>query len=143
MDEREIASVVRRCRILRYKFAGVFAADNFPKLHRHHSFQIVNADPSRRAGSHWMVVCRRKDDIVFADPLGQPIDTYRTLYLRMCSIYTHVIDFSAGCAIQPLQSNMCGIFSLYYAHIILGSEYPSLIVVSMPMLERFIRLHIL
>ena len=141
MDELQLASIVRKCRALKHKFSGVYAADNFPPLQRSNSFQVVNADPANRAGSHWMVVCKRGDRIVFADPLGQPLNSYRTLYLRMCSFYTDVLDFSSGHVIQPLQSNMCGILSLYYAHLILGKEFPSLIAVSLPMLTRFISLH--
>ena len=143
MDEVEIAMIARKCRVLKYKFSGVYAADNVPSLERRNSFQIVNADSSSLAGSHWMAVCRRGDTIIFADPLGKSLSSYQTLYRRMCSLYSSVQDFSSGYSIQPMQSNLCGLFSLYYAHIILGNEFPKLIAVSLPMLKRFVQSHIL
>ena len=108
MDETEVAFYARKCPNLKYKFNGVFAADNFPILARNNTFQVINADPASHAGSHWMVLCRRDEQLVFADPLGRPINYYTTLYLRMCSFYASVLDFTCSFAIQAPQSNRCG-----------------------------------
>ena len=70
MDEDDINDLIQKCRKLKYKFWGVFAAKNFPqKLHKN-SFLIVNASPSNNPGTHWLLLCNRNNKIIFADPLG-------------------------------------------------------------------------
>ena len=53
----------------KYRFYGVFAADNFPKLTRE-GFFIVIASPAQYEGSHWMVILFHENKIYLADPLG-------------------------------------------------------------------------
>ena len=83
MDEDDINDLIQKCRKLKYKFCGVFAANNFPqKLHKN-SFLIVNASPSNNLGTHWLLLCNRNNKIIFAAPLGQSIIAYRDLYHRL------------------------------------------------------------
>ena len=71
MDEDDINDLIQKCRKLKYKFLGVFAANNFPqKLHKH-SFLIVNVSPSNSPGTHWLLLCDRNNKINFLERLGQ------------------------------------------------------------------------
>ena len=70
MDEDEINNLVQACKLLKYKFRGVFAADNFPVNLSHNSFIIVNVSTSQSIGTHWTLFCRRNGKYIFADPLG-------------------------------------------------------------------------
>ena len=45
MDEDEINNLVQACKLLKYKFRGVFAADNFHVNLFHNSFIIVMFQP--------------------------------------------------------------------------------------------------
>ena len=71
MDEDEINHLVQAGKPFKYKFAGVFAADNFPVNLSHNIFIIVNVSTSQSIGTHWILVCRRNGEYIFADSLGQ------------------------------------------------------------------------
>ena len=43
MDEDDINGLIQGCKTLKYKFHGVFAANNFPEKMNRNSFLIVNA----------------------------------------------------------------------------------------------------
>ena len=73
-DEVELWRLINRCVHLKYKFAAVYAADNFPLFIDCQSFFIVNTDKANQEDTHWVLLVRKKeDDLVFADPLGLPI----------------------------------------------------------------------
>ena len=60
MDEDDINGLIQGCRTLKYKFHGVFAANNFPEEMNRNSFLIVNAATAEKIGSHWLLLCRKK-----------------------------------------------------------------------------------
>ena len=83
MDDDDIHALIQKCRKLKYKFRGVFAANNFPhKLHKNRFF-IVNVSPSNSPGTHWLLLCNRNNKIIFVEPLGQSIIAYRDLCCRL------------------------------------------------------------
>ena len=63
MDENEINNLVQACKLLKYKFRGVFAANNFPVNLSHNSFILVNVSTSQSIGTHWTLFCRRNGNI--------------------------------------------------------------------------------
>ena len=83
MDEDEINNLVQGCKRLKYKFHGVFTADNFPLHLSRNSFIIVNVSTSQSIGTHWILICRRNGDYIFAGPLGQNLFSYKR---RQCTI---------------------------------------------------------
>ena len=78
MDEDDINDLIQRCALLKHKFLGVFAANNFPQNLKPNSFLIVNAATAEAFGTHWLLLCQKKeeDQLFFADPLGQSISSY-------------------------------------------------------------------
>ena len=52
MDEDDINGLIQGCKTLKYKFHGVFAANNFPEKMNRNSFLIVNAATAENIGSH-------------------------------------------------------------------------------------------
>ena len=79
IDEVELWRLIDICVHLKYKFAGVYAADNFSPYIDCQSFLIVNSDKANQKGTPCVLLGRKKDDdLVFADPLG---------YLFTTSIY--------------------------------------------------------
>ena len=85
MDEDEINNLVQACKLLKYKFRGVFAAGNFPVNLSHNIFIIVNVSTSQSIGTHWPLFCRRKGKYIFADPIGQNLASYKHLHNRLAS----------------------------------------------------------
>ena len=93
MDEDDINDLIQKCRKLKYKFCGVFAANNFPqKLHKN-SFLIVNASPSNNPGTHWLLLCNRHNKKLFLrtpwDNRLLPIETYITYSLTLMHKYVN------------------------------------------------------
>ena len=82
MNKDEVNDLIQRCKLLKHKFLGFFAANNFPKILQPNSFIIVNASMSDNAGTHWLLLCVKKKNknLIFADPLGQPILFYKDVY---------------------------------------------------------------
>lgn len=126
MDERDISELALKCKLLKYKFKGVFAADNFPILPKN-SFQVVNASPSTNIGTHWLLFCNKNDVVIFADPLGLNISFYNRVYKRVVTQYQKIIELLKNNPIQPLNSNACGLYCLYLAHCVFNKNYPKVL----------------
>ena len=69
-DKVSFWKLVRRCSHLKYKFGGVYAADNFPLSLENNSLVIVNSDIAASRLRHWILECKRNGDYLFGDPLG-------------------------------------------------------------------------
>ena len=112
MNEVEVNDLIQRCKLLRHKFLGVFAANNFPKILQPISFIIVNASTSDNAGTHWLLLCVKNKNLIFADPLGQPFLLYKNVYRRLVSTQGDV-QLCQVLENQPIQirdSKLCGLF---------------------------------
>ena len=79
IDELQLQNFILKCKHLENKFLGVIAADNFPSELPNNVFVIVNASKSDSSGTHWIVICNRKNNIYFADPLGIPLSQYKNV----------------------------------------------------------------
>ena len=49
--------LIQKCALLKHKFLGVFAANNFPQKLKPNSFLIVNAATAESFVSHWLLLC--------------------------------------------------------------------------------------
>ena len=56
MDEDQIYIHVQKCKHIKFKFRGVYAADNYPLNLPVNSFIIVNASQADSIGSHWVML---------------------------------------------------------------------------------------
>ena len=70
IDELGLWRVVNKRAHLKFKFEGVYSADNFPVMLRENIFVIVNSDNSEKYGTHWLLYCKRQNGYCFGDPLG-------------------------------------------------------------------------
>ena len=103
MDEDDINDFIQKCRKLKYKFCGVFAANNFPQKLPKNSFLIVNASPSNSPGTHWLLLCNRNN---------------RDLYHRLSDTTAQICQFFEHQPIQSQNSELCGLFCIYIAHVV-------------------------
>ena len=137
MDEERIWKAVQRCKHLQFKLNGIYACNNFPPLRgRQSQFQIVNTSPFSTIGTHWVLFVLRSGKVIFADPLGKPLQHYKQLFKRCVRFYNFVTDLLVR--IQPPTSNKCAIYCLYLAHVIFGHYYPQMILVDEYTLDKFV-----
>ena len=124
MDEDDNNGLIQGCKTLKYKFHGVFAANNFPEKMNRNSFLIVNAATAENIGSHWLLLCRKNNQLLFADPLGQPISSYKHLYQRIVSVGSNhnIYQLLENQPIQRANSKLCGLFCIYIAHFVFNAQ---------------------
>ena len=119
MNEDELNDLIQRCKLLKHKILGVFAANNFTKNLQPNSFIIVNASPYDNAGTHWLLLCVKNKNLIFAYPLGRPIWFYKDVYRRLVSTQGDVqqCQFLENQPIQSRDSKLCGVLCIYIAHL--------------------------
>ena len=124
MDEDDINDLIQGCKTLKYKFHGVFAANNFPEKMNRNSFLVVNAATAENIGTHWLLLCRKKNEVLFADLLGQPISSYKHLYQRIISIANNhnIYQLLENQPVQNANSKLCGLFCIYIAHFVFNAQ---------------------
>ena len=124
MDEDDINELFQGCKTLKYKFHGVFAANNFPEKRNRNGFLIVNATTAEKIGTHWFLLCRKNNQLLFADPLGQLISSYKHLYQKIISVANNhnIYQLLENQAIQSANSKLCGLFCIYIAHFVFNAQ---------------------
>ena len=108
MDESEINNLIQGCKLLKYKFHGVLAADNFPLHLPQNSFIIMNISTSQSIGTNWIHIFRRNGDYIFAYPLRQNLTSYKYLHNRIVP--------SAGKIKTVFELLRIGLFCIYISH---------------------------
>ena len=79
---------------------------------------IVNTSESKSPGTHWNVICNRRNVLYFADPLGLPFWQYTNLFKRLNEKIHQVSELMTNNPMQDSNSTMCGSFCIYIAHMI-------------------------
>ena len=118
MDEDDINGLIQRCQKLKHKFRGVFAADNFPSKLKSNTFLIVNASKSQSPGTHWLLICKKNNHLLFADPLGRSLSSYKNIYQRLAKNNVQFHQLLENQPIQGQNSELCGLFCIFIAHLI-------------------------
>ena len=133
MDEDQIHLHVKKCKHLKFKFRGVYAADNYPLNLQTNTFIIVYASRSNYIGNHWVVLAKRYayPIIYYADPLALPLTTYKEIFNRlqhcedleiMMDIMEHRRDIQSQ--LQSSDSQLCGLFCMYIVHYFYSEKFP-------------------
>ena len=133
MDEDQIHLQVKKCKHLKFKFRGVYAADNYPLNLQTNTFIIINASRSNSIGTHWVVLAIRfaYPIIYFADPLALPLTTYKEIFnrLQQCEDLEIMMDImeqrrDIQSPLQSSDSQLCGLFCIYIVHYIYSEKFP-------------------
>ena len=123
IDNAKIFKWIYKCTHLKFLFFGVFPTDSFPKLFAY-SFVVVNVSKAGTTGIHWLLICKKTDQIFSADPLGNSLEIYFGVYKPLNSFSGEVIQL---CTLMPFlrtNSKLCGMFWIYIAHVIVRNKYP-------------------
>ena len=126
-----------KCKHLKFKFSGVYAADNFPLALDRNTFVIVNSDKAEAPGTHWLLYCNR-EVFAFGDPLGLPLSHYEEIYKRLQFTKFTVTELVKH-QLQKPTSNLCGLYCLYIAHYVFSSHFPMIPTISEVELLRFVK----
>ena len=137
IDEITLWELINKCKHLKFKFSGVYAADNFPLALGRNTFIIVNSDKAEEPGTHWLLYCNREDVFAFADPLGLPLTYYKEIDKRLKVTKFTVIELVKH-QLQKPDSNLCGLYCIYIAHYVFSSQFPLIPPISEDDLIRFV-----
>lgn len=95
---------------------GVFPLDHLHHLHSKPRLVIVNTDPEKDPGKHWLLFFYNPDDSVdFFDSLGKSPFSYPRGIVDFMKKWAHQVQFTTD-RVQPLGSALCGHYCLYYAY---------------------------
>ena len=133
MDENQIHHQVKKSKHLKFKFRGVYAADNYPLKLQTNTFIFVNASRSNSIGTHWVLQAKRYayPIIYFADPLALPLTTYKDIFNRlqqckdleiMMDIIEHRKDIQSP--LQSSDSQFCCLFCIYIVQFFYSEKFP-------------------
>lgn len=119
MDEIQLQRLINKCAHLKHKFRGIYAANQIPLRLAPNTFIIANASNSSSPGTHWTFLGNIKNKLIFADPLGYTMKDYSNIYKRLDGI--QVQEWSKNLQMQPMDSNLCGLYCIYIAHMVYNS----------------------
>ena len=103
MDNFALQQDINRILLLKFLYLGSFPSRYVPTLDND-SFAIINTQPSKMQGEHWIMIANFQHELYFADSLG------RKGYSFLKQHYKQMMP-------APLQSHpsVCGIFTIYAA----------------------------
>ena len=102
MDDIALRQYIDRIPLLKHWYLGSFPSDRVPNL-PNDTFAIVNTDPSKVSGEHWVMIASFKQQLYFADSLGGSCSFLKQDYQKMVPV--------------KLQSHLrvCGCYAIYSA----------------------------
>ena len=69
MDNFALQQIFNRIPQLKFRYFGSFPSDYVPTLDND-TFAIINTQPSKMHGEHWIMVANFRHELYFADSLG-------------------------------------------------------------------------
>lgn len=95
-------------------FDGVFARDTLEDIQSRPSLIICNTDPSSKSGKHWVLFFFENDTMEFFDSLGKDLHSYGSEFVDFAERFANTCK-TANVRTQPKNTDLCGIYCLYYA----------------------------
>ena len=94
-------------------FDGIYSSDTLKEIVDKPDLIICNTDPSNKPGEHWVLFFFRDSSVDFFDLLGRDIKYYGSVFLDFIANF---VDNYKQCIkrMQPIQSDLCGQYCLYY-----------------------------
>ena len=68
MDNVSLQQLINRIPLLKYRYRGSFPSDYVPTLDND-TFAIINMQPSKMQGEHWIMIANFRHELYFADSL--------------------------------------------------------------------------
>ena len=100
MDNFALQQITNRIPLLKFRYLGSFPSDYVPTLDND-TLAIINTQPSKMQGEHWIMIANFRHEVYFADSLGckgysflnnqhyqQTIPAPLTSHQSVCGFYT-------------------------------------------------------
>ena len=102
-DNVSLQQTINRIPLLKYRYRGAFPSDYVPTLDND-TFAIINTQPSKMQGEHWIMTANSRQKLYFEDSLR------REKYSFLKQQYEQMMP-------EPLQSHpsVCGFYTIYAA----------------------------
>ena len=124
IDELQLGTLISKCKHLKHKFAGVYAADNFLLSLTNDNFIIVNSVKATQKGTHSLLLCNKNNNFLFANPqFGLKLNIYPHVSDRLYFADLGVTKILQA-PLQNLSSSLCGLYCVYLAHYVFGAHFP-------------------
>ena len=103
MDILALQQIINRILLLKFRHIASFSSDYVPTLDND-TFAIINAQPSKMKGQHWIMIANFRHELYFADSLG-------------CKTYSFLKQHYKQMMIAPLQSHpsICSFYTIHAA----------------------------
>ena len=69
MDNFVLQQIINRIPLLKFRYLGPFPSDHVPTLNND-TFAIINTQPSKIQGEHWIMIANFRHELYFAESLG-------------------------------------------------------------------------
>ena len=70
MDNFALQQIINRIPLLKYRYFDSFPSEYVPTLDND-TFAIINTQPSKMQGEHWIMIANFRHELYFADSLGR------------------------------------------------------------------------
>ena len=97
-----------------FYFDGIFSIDTLKDIKEKPSLIICNTDPSDEPGKHWVLYFFNEDSVDFYDSLVRDITYYGSEFIDFIKNFTSNFEQYLR-RTQPIKSDLCGQYCLYYA----------------------------
>ena len=104
MDNFSLQQLINRIPLLKFRYLGSFPSDYVPSLDND-TFAIINTQPSKMQGEHWIIIAKFRHEMYFADFLG--CEGYSFLNNQH---YKQMMP-----APLPSHPSVCGFYTIYAA----------------------------
>ena len=107
MDKFALQQIISRIPRLTFRYLGSFPSDHVPTLDND-TFAIINTQPSKMQGEHWIMIANSRHDLYFADSQSKRVQFSQQPTLQADDASTSTV--SPEC--MRLLYNICSFSSL-------------------------------
>ena len=104
MDIFALQQIINRILLLIFWYLGSFPSDYVPTLDND-TFAIINTQPSKMQGEHWIMVANFRHELFFADSLG----------CKGCNFFNNQHYKQMVAAVLQSHPSVCGFYTIYAA----------------------------
>lgn len=115
MNTKQIWQALTSNNVTEPYFDGVFPADRIKYIKKKPKLIICNTDPSNKPGKHWVLFYFNDRSVDFYDSLGKDPSHYGEEFVNLIQKFSTAYN-KVNYRTQPLNSNLCGYYCLYFAY---------------------------
>ena len=115
MNTKELYYALYHCPVTEPFFDGVYSSDHLEEIVIRPKLIITNTEPSTSSGAHWLLFFFYGQCVDVFDSYGRDLNFFNYDIQNFTATYAKYVNMSE-IAVQPPQSNICGMLCLYVAY---------------------------